>query len=120
MKNKKPVLSIIAGLIIYSLFYIATTIKEPLCYGQEYDVLRVIEDSVSKIKGVLYQRVNDEKCNSMEIGINNQDQQQYVNLGDSICAYSKKIGYPLKSVMIVSIDTALSLRDTLSITQCPN
>ena len=120
MKDKKPILAIIVGLFFYATFYIATSVQEkPVCENVNIETLYKIQDSAAKIKVHLYHRIDGMSCDILEIGLVKTNQQQYTTVGDSICNYADKLGFPLKSVMVIEVDTVLSKRDTLYTTKCP-
>lgn len=119
MKNKKPYLALMFGLTCYAALYVATSVrKDPTCNDATYAALAKIEDSVSTINGHIYSQVSGMLCDVIEIGFVNSNTQQYATVGDSVCAFASKLGFPLKSVVIVTVDTVLSKKDTLYTTQC--
>lgn len=112
-------LAITIGLLFYATFYTATSVKEEICENFNYTAYYKIVDTASRINGYLGNNITGMQCDVFEISVLQGSQQQYATVGDSICNYAAKIGFPLKSVMVIMIDTVLRKSDTIYTTQCP-
>ena len=113
-----PILTAIVGILFYAVLYTATS-KKQFCDNFNYTAYYKVVDSATNINGHLYNGISGINCDMFEISLIQANQQQYATVGDSICNYAAEVGFPLKSVMVIMIDTVLRKADTLYTKQCP-
>ncbi|MFT3844375.1 MAG: hypothetical protein QM725_04930 [Lacibacter sp.] len=119
MKSKSVKLLVsIAGILVYSLFYIATT-KKDHCYssGFTYQKDSIIYAHLSKQPGYLYHSLDGKNCDTLRVQIKDSVF-NYAVLGDSACVAAKKAEVIIKGTVLVKWNLSVGKLDTLIIRAC--